>query len=283
MKKILFPTDFSETANNAFLYALKIADRLGASIVTLHAYQKPAIVDFDLPLSLLKIYKTIQLEKFENYKDNIPALHALASENGLDHVQMSHVMANKEPLEAILHHAKKEQADMIVMGTKGASGLKEIFIGSIAGKVLENASCMVLAVPEKAEFKGSLKKIAFATNLEAKEKKALEKVISLALVLDAEIHCFHVDLKRSSSFSPEMETWTKDLATLYPKMYFHVEKGSTIEAAFTHFLEKHNIDILTMFGHKYNFLKKLFDYSLTKKMSYHLNTPILDIQENNLV
>jgi nucleotide-binding universal stress UspA family protein len=49
MKKILYPTDFSETAENAFIYALQIADTLGASVITLHAFDRPDISNFNLP------------------------------------------------------------------------------------------------------------------------------------------------------------------------------------------------------------------------------------------
>ena len=62
MKKILYPTDFSPTAENAFIFALQIADHLGASIITLHAFDRPDISNFNLPETLRDVYDTIDLD-----------------------------------------------------------------------------------------------------------------------------------------------------------------------------------------------------------------------------
>ena len=72
MKKILYPTDFSETAENAFIFALQIADHLGASIITIHAFDKPDISNFNVPDTLMEVYDSIDLDVFENYEDEVP-------------------------------------------------------------------------------------------------------------------------------------------------------------------------------------------------------------------
>src|SRR6187399_1650366 len=91
MKKILYPTDFSETAENAFIFALQIADHLGASIITLHAFDRPDISSFNLPDSLRDVYDSIDLDEFENYEDEVPVLRDIAIDNGYYHVPMVHV------------------------------------------------------------------------------------------------------------------------------------------------------------------------------------------------
>ena len=69
MKKILYPTDFSPTAENAYIFALQIADHLGASIITLHAFNRPDVSNFNLPDMLKEVYDSIDLDAFENYED----------------------------------------------------------------------------------------------------------------------------------------------------------------------------------------------------------------------
>ena len=69
MKKILFPTDFSATSNKAFIYALNIADHLGATITTLHVYQKPIEAQNYPGVDTQEIFKDFDLAEFQNYKD----------------------------------------------------------------------------------------------------------------------------------------------------------------------------------------------------------------------
>lgn len=171
MKKILFPTDFSATAANAFIYALHFADKLGAEITTIHAYQSPNLGRAHLPNTLLDVYESIQLETFEDYKDSIPVLRNIAEENNLSHISLYHVMREGDILPVVLNFAKANQFDMIIMGTEGTSGVAEIFVGSVAGEVMENANCPVLVVPEQAKFKGKLERIAVTTEFAEDEKK----------------------------------------------------------------------------------------------------------------
>ena len=164
MKKILYPTDFSSTAENAFIFALQIADHLGASIITLHAFDRPDISSFNLPDSLRDIYDSIDLDAFENYEDEVPVLRDIASDNGYYHIPMVHVLEEGAAVSAILRTANKNKADLIVMGTTGAGKMEKFFFGTVAGKVLEEAHCPVVVVPDTAEFDGIIDHIAVATN-----------------------------------------------------------------------------------------------------------------------
>jgi len=74
MKKILFPTDFSEASINAFIYALKLADSIKGEIITLHVYDLPQVGYSNVPGVLNEIYDLIELGNFENYKDQVPFL-----------------------------------------------------------------------------------------------------------------------------------------------------------------------------------------------------------------
>ena len=113
-------------------------------------------------------------------------------------------------LKTILAVAAEEEADMIIMGTTGAGGMKGI-IGSVAGNVMEHASCPVLAVPRKAVFDGTINKIAYTTSFKKEEEGGLRKVIEMAKVADAELHCVNVDLPHTESYLQRMT----ELATQY--------------------------------------------------------------------
>src|SRR5690606_269492 len=164
MKKILYPTDFSDAAENAYLFALNVADRLGASIITLHAFDRPVVSNFNLPNTLQEVYDSIDLEEFENYEDEIPLLRDIASANGYYHIPMVHVLEEGAPVSAILRTANKNKADLVVMGATGAGRMEAFFFGTISGKVLEEAHCPVIVVPQTAKFDGVMDHLGVTTN-----------------------------------------------------------------------------------------------------------------------
>lgn len=278
MQKILFPTDFSSPADNAFIYALKIAKKLGAKIYTLHVYQRPDISKVQLPDNLKEVYDNIEFEEFENYRDKIPHLHKIAEANDLTGIPMANIMEEGEVEETILKVAKQEKIDLIVLGTKGASGLREIFIGSTAGEILENAHCMVLAVPEKALFDGVIDNIAITTEYkEPEELVALNKVVDFAKLFDANVYCVNVDLAHTADLDRKMEKWQQKFSG-NGKVQFRVLGGTDIQESLSQFINEEKIDILAMLTRRRNFFQELFHYSMVKKMAYHLSTPVMGIR-----
>ncbi len=282
MQKILFPTDFSESADHAFIYALEIAKALDAEIITLHVYRLPDIKGVILPNTLNEIYESINLEEFETYRDNIPHLHKIAEDRGLGNVQVRHILKKVDhTVDSIIEVANKEAVDLIVMGTKGAGGLKEVFIGSVAGEILENANCPTLAIPQEAVFKGKIDQIAITTDFKEEEKAAIRKVIDFAKPFNAQVHCINVDTAHSEFYLKRMDKLRKEFEGA-PNINFMVLDGYYMEEEISNYVETHYIDILAMVTHKRNFIQELFSYSHAKKLSYHSTTPILSIQAHTL-
>ncbi len=276
MKNILFPTDLSAAAEKAFIYALHLADRLGATLTTLHVYLKPEVRGL-LPHTLSEFYTSYDLDEFKNYKDAIPPLRDIQEANGFSHVKVVHLLKpGSRIVPAILQAAKEESADMIVMGTTGARGLREIFLGSVAGEVLENADCPVLAIPEKADFDGQIDQLAFTTTYKEEEKKALEKVMAIMRPFHPSIHCINVDLAHTEPIAHRMDQFKASFEQ-EEAIRFYVLEGNDIREEITGFLKEYKIDVLAMVTHKRSFLEELFSYSRTKMMSYHARTPVLSI------
>ena len=276
MKKILFPTDFSAAADHAFIYALKLAREIGAHILTLHCYELPALKGSHLPQTIRDIYDSIALEEFENYRSNVPHLHKIAEEAGLGSIPISHIMQEGEAIYNIVRFAKKEGIDLIVMGTTGASGIKKIFLGSVAGEVMENAPCPVLAVPQKAQFDGKMDNIAFATDYKEEEINALRWLANQPGFKSSTIHCVHIDLEHIEDLANRMDVFRQSFKGL-DKIKFEVVGNNHFEKAIMKFLKEKDADLLAMVIHKRNFIKELFQFSFTKSLAYHLTIPILAI------
>ncbi|MEQ8706649.1 MAG: universal stress protein [Phaeodactylibacter sp.] len=281
MKKILFPTDLSAAAERAFIYALHIADNMGAELITLHVYQKPEVRGGGLPHTLSEFYESYDLDEFENFKDSIPVLRNIQRKEGFESLSVQHLLKSGRTVETVLQVANEEKVDMIVMGTTGARGLKEIFIGSVAGEVLENGNCPVLAIPEKAEFDGKIDDIAFAVNYQDEEVQAFEQIAELCRAFNAKIHCLNVDLSHTEGYRHEMEEFKAKLPA-YPNIEFEVLQSTDIREGLTQYMETHKVDVLVMVTHKRNFFQELLRYSHAKEMSYHCNMPLLSIPAHTL-
>lgn len=282
MKTILFPTDLSDAANKAYVYALHLADKLQARLLSLHVFDKPDIRGAShLPRLLEEFYEQFDLYEFESFRDSIPHLDKIAEEQGLSHIEVSHLLEEGETVETILRVAEREKADLIVMGTTGARGLKEVFVGSVAGEILENASCPVLSVPEEAHFDGRVDRVAISTAFQPEDEKALLLLQQLTAPFEAEIHCVYIDMAHTEDHNHRMEDLRANFAD-DSRMYFHVVEGTDFLPAFTSFLTDRSIDWTAMIAHKRSFWQELFHYSKAKSMSYHSQTPTLSFPEGLL-
>lgn len=279
MKTILFPTDLSDAANRAYIYALHLAAKLDARLFTLHVYQRPEIRGAShLPRMLDEFYKEFDLYEFEDYKGSIPQLDRLAEEKGLGHIEATHLLEEGDTVNTILEVARREQADLIVMGTTGARGLKEIFIGSVAGEVLENAPCPVLTVPEQANFDGKVDRIAISMAFLPEDERTLDMTLALAAPFQAEVHCIHIDLAHTENHNHRMDALRQKYAH-HERIFFHIVGGVDFLPAMTTFLQERQIDWVAVIAHKRTFWQELFHYSKAKAMSYHSHTPTLSFPE----
>ena len=150
MDKILIPCDFSEQATNAFRLAIDLAHANGAEVHVLHVIELPVMHDDVLtPMptfdeTLLKELTTGAEEKFA----------ALKKDFGKEHLFLKTKIEFGPIVPLIIDYGKDNGISLIVMGTKGASGLKEIFVGSVAGAVLGVTQRAVLRVQQRTVHRG---------------------------------------------------------------------------------------------------------------------------------
>ncbi len=147
IKKVLVPTDFSESARHAFQYAVSLAQRFGAGITLLHVVENVAVsYASDLfPVPMAEVF-----EEVSGYaRKEIAALAAEVRAQGIE-VRES-VVQGKPPAE-ILRAAREEAIDLIVLGTHGRGVLDHALFGSTTERVVRKAPCPVLTCrpPEAA-------------------------------------------------------------------------------------------------------------------------------------
>ena len=140
IKKILFPTDFSEAAEKAFSYALFLADSHNAELLLLHVVdQLHGLTHFEvLALTPMEIVERLVRHAHEN-------LQAMV-DRAKDKVNAAESVREGKTWDVICKTATEENADIIVMASKGRTGLSHALIGSVAETVARHASCPVLIV-----------------------------------------------------------------------------------------------------------------------------------------
>lgn len=276
MKKIIFPVDFSKASLNAFPYALHLAKKMGAEIITIHVYDEINLPYSDYHDYIMEHYQVAELEQFENYKDEVPKLRAIAEKVQLGKVIVRHVLKQGDTQNSILEVALDEKADFIVMGTKGASGLKEVFLGTLTQKIMNNSKIPVIAIPENCKYL-PLKKILFITEYNLSQLPILKKIHNLALLFNAHIDVLQVtnfDNKQDKIFSEE---WKK--IRPISDVDFYLLTSNDIEGRIIDFIEINEINWVTFSTHHYSFFEKLFHVSLSKPLAFHSKIPILSIGE----
>ena len=274
MKRILFPTDFSEAASNAFIHALEFANIVQGELVLLHAFELPVFDNQFFPENYMVIYESVELSKFEMFKDEIPKLRTIAQERRLGKIKMTHRLMDGSLLYNINKAIKEDKIDYVVMGTEGASGWSEFFSGTNTGNVLAEINVPILSIPIDAKYK-KIETIGFTTRFRPKDKKALKKVVKLAKMAGAVVKCLYVKTSNTDVEKATIKNWEEDFAE-EPIEFFVIESEEVKETILDFILLK-EIDMLTMLTYKRTFFEGLFHPSLTKKFANNFDVPIFAI------
>lgn len=275
MKKILFPTDFSDVSKNAFIYALKLANALEAEIITLHVYQINSPAYLDVSIYLQEIYEYEELSEFENFKDEVPILRNIAEANDLAHIPISNVLIQGSLVSEIVKISKEENIDCIVMGTKGITHLRQIFLGTNATKIMNESKTIVLAIPEKCKYV-PITKILFTTKYSFEDIEILQKVQNLAKVLHAHIDCLNI--------KPVHKVYNDDFIIDFKNVFkndqvaFHSVLSNDVEGAILDFIQQNNTNMIAVHIKHKMFFEKLFQVSLSEKLAIDINIPFLSVK-----
>ncbi|MGI9546971.1 MAG: universal stress protein, partial [Flavobacteriaceae bacterium] len=168
----------------------------------------------------------------------------------------------------------------IVMGTKGASGLKRVTIGSNAGDVITKVKCPLLAVPENSTYKIP-REIAFPTDYHiAYDMKVLDTLISMVRMNDATLRIVHISKKGEDLSEDQLEN--KDFLDEYLRgenHSFHSLTGTRLETAVQCFVESRDIDMVAMVAKNLNFFQRILFKPAVEEISYHTDIPFLVLHE----
>ncbi|UPZ14858.1 universal stress protein [Flavobacterium humidisoli] len=277
MKKILFPTDFSDAATNAFVHALEFAKVVNAELILLHTFEIPVYDSQFFPENYASIYSSIELAKFEMFKDEIPKLRTIAAERNLEDIVIKHRLMDGDLIYNLKNAVEEDQIDFVIMGTNSASDWTKFFTGSNTESVISGVEVPVLCIPIDAKFK-KIKTIGFTTRYREKDKKELKKILKIAKKTDAKVKSLYVKTSNSDVTDETRKEFEKEFAL--ENVEFLVLPSDDVKETILDFILYKDIDVLTTITHKRSFFESLFDSSFSKKIAKEVTIPILVMHED---
>lgn len=279
INRILVPTDFSPVAANAYAYAIRLADILGAEIQLVHCVYPPLAMA-EVPGYQLQAAGEL-LETAESNIKNFAAegLTMVAQQiNRVPVIKTSIELGGAVPV--VQNKAEEGHFELVIMGTRGATTFWEQLFGTNTAGMLQNAPCPVLVIPEGAIFK-PYTQLLLATDLRGDDVWVGKEVIDLLAPMNPDLHLIHVSEDKHKD-----NVYDFDLVVdLYQrnKVPFRVDcteiergdvKNSILELA-------HEIkaDLIIMSRPHYNLFDQLFHKSYTREVVLETKIPLLVLNQ----
>lgn len=277
MKKIIFPTDFSECATNAFVHALEFAKVVNAELILLHTFEIPVYDSQFFPENYAAIYSSIELAKFEMFKDEIPKLRTIAMERNLEDIVIKHRLMDGDLIYNLKNAVEEDKADFVIMGTSGITDWTKFFLGSNTSAVISEIKVPVLCIPADTKYK-KIKTIGFTTRYREKDKVELRKVLNIAKKTNAKVKTLYVKTSSSDVSEETIKEWENEFAN--ENVEFLVLPSDEVKETILDFILYKDIDVVTTITHKRSFFEGIFDSSFTKKITKEVSIPILVMHES---
>lgn len=144
LKTILVPTDFAEPSKKSLRYALRFAEQFGATVILLHVVEPIVLLGDAYGSVAVPMEATAALQQ-----DATTRLASLVRDEIEEVVPVSSCVRCGKPYQEIVNAAREREVDLIIIATHGYTGLKHVFLGSTAERVVRHAPCPVLIVREK--------------------------------------------------------------------------------------------------------------------------------------
>lgn len=271
MNKILVPTDFSACANNALDYAIYIAEKLKSEIVLLSAYHIPSSGSATIVMNIQEDMR----------KETIEELNTLIElkKSSNPTVKISGETDYSVPSNSIIRYSETGEYDMVVLGTTGASGIKEIFLGSTASAIVDKVKIPILAVPNNSSFK-NIDTVLMACSLDSiKSVDSMNFLKLFATTLGLGVQFFNVFKEDEKNHEEKLNKKKESLKIIFDSFDYEIDtiKSNDIEEAVLNAVQQNQL--LSVVTRERKFFDKMFHPSMSKKLAKHSKSPILILHE----
>jgi nucleotide-binding universal stress UspA family protein len=271
MKKILVPTDFSDCAYTAVKTAAQLARRTNGMIRLIHVYDRPVYGFVDLK---------IDHEQNREMKASIDEkLAQLKLDPVLEGLEIHTTVTWDMQLWEAINDPDYSTYDLVIMGTHGASGFKELFIGSNAEKVVRSSKIPVLTINKAKEvFKAA--SIVFASNFFREAEDAYAVVEKMRRAFGATVKFLKINTPGNFEATWYSEKLMSDFAKAVGCKDFtcHIYNDETVEKGIMNFCENTPVDVVAIATHGRTGLLHLINGSIAESVVNHFELPVLSIR-----
>ncbi|WP_142533223.1 universal stress protein [Saccharicrinis carchari] len=270
MKNILILTDFSSTARNAALYALKMFDNDSDVVFKLlNAYD----LEFSGSPYVMQVKEEMAYESKKGLKQELKVLNQSFPSADIE------VLSTFGTLIDVIHdYIAKHHPHLIVLGCRGESALENFLLGSNAYEVIKNIKAPILVIPKSAEFKKP-KKIVFATDLkDIKNKDVTTPIRDLLERFGSELVFVNV---LDDEYVNRLDAENR-ITTHFPNtdLTFNFIEGDDVSKTIFKFMHENDAEIVAMVRRDVSFFDRIFHPSLTKKMVLQPEYPMLVLHDD---
>jgi len=278
-KRVLLPTDFSKNALNAIRYALDLYKGQNCDFYLLNAFTVNgySIDNMMVPEPGERAYEASKKAS----EDEFAKLMDILELHGNNPKHNFHTISTYNSLLfAVKETIAKKDIDIVVMGTKGATGSNRVVFGTNAIDIMENVTeAPVLAIPENVRFEAP-KEIVFPTDYKtAFKRKELNYLLEIAKYHKAAIRVLHI--VKESRLSREQQS-NKELLEAILENYdhsFHTLTDLKVQSGISAFIESRESDMIAFVNKKHSFFGSIFSRPLVKEMGYHSKIPVLTLND----
>ncbi|MCF4100195.1 universal stress protein [Gillisia sp. M10.2A] len=272
MKRILLPTDFSEQAENALKVAAQLAKRYDSEIFLLHMLELPLqLIDpvsgsgtHNLPEALF--FMKLAKKHFSE----------VLAQPYLKDIKVHEIVEFHQAFNGIMEISQKHNCDIIIMGSHGSSGFKEMFIGSNTEKVVRHSNIPVLVIKnEHSVF--NIDTFIFATDCNLENKHTLSQAIRFANKIDAKLHIVYINTPNNFLTSVDAQKFLEDFAEGEDSrnISLHVYNDNSVEKGILNFASEMDADLIGISTHGRKGLAHFFNGSISEDLVNHAKRPVV--------
>lgn len=275
MKTLLVPTDFSEAADNAAMYAAGLAKLSGASLVLFHAYHVPTIISEQV----VALPSMDEIEQ-ECYKRLSALKEKIDNMPGGD-IPITYLCRCGFAADEISLVSKEIHADLIIAGMRGSGYITDKLFGNVTTALIHKPLCPMLVISKQVTFK-AIDKIVFAYDFHKLSDKysftILKELADLFLshlyILNIENQPDLIEYALKKIRETKLQHWLNDVYAT-----FHTVQHKNVSEGLSEFIKEHEAGLLVMMPREHSFFETILHRSETDKMAYQVNIPLLIIHE----
>ena len=283
MKRILVPTDFSTCANNAIDFAVQSAKVFPAEVILVHSFE----VAGDTYTDYMGVNREFNQTLLHETNNEFARVKSVLKET--EGISVESYVSTTSLKDTIVKVSGEKKINFIVMGTSGASGIKEKLWGSKTAAIIGKSHLPVLAVPVDYKWKCP-EKILLLTNHFEDDSAMLDFIFEMASFYKAVVYvAVYTDEEEDIAVTflehtRKIGVYEKLLKEKYNNESIVVTHlyGKEFETALQDYIKEKHIDMLAMITYQRKFPDTLFHPSITKRMAYHTKIPLLAIPATNV-